>query len=245
MIKYLKEFLKYKIIKEIIENELSDYNKKILNNEPEKKKVDEHKEESYWGALIDIGLQLYSVEWQRVGNMQQSSSIISAIIIIVYSTIVVLITNNIDGLNKYKEIFYTLIILNTVFLVTSFFYFFKLLKPKNIDGLNTPLNINKEIPTEDKLLDKLMQLNIYLDKSIGNISDFIKTKYHIFIKCFLFSIFTLCLQFCLLAFLFLLKQSIEFNCWIYIIGVAFFIIISLINLVRYYKNFLKEFSITK
>ena len=184
-------------------------------SEEDKTKIQETA--SFWGSLVDVGLNEYQVEWQRISSMQQSAGILVAAIAIIYSAVFLFFSlsfeNDLIGNNQFlaKLIFPTLF-LDIFFTIITTVYLFHVIWPKKVIGMPSPLSLDKQISKGD-LRQKLFELLTTLDKPINEIHEHVERKQAYYNKGLIACVASFILTALLFVFLFVDKafQNIIVN----------------------------------
>ena len=211
-------------------------NKDIQNYQIDKKK-DEEKVIS--GTLIDVGLSEYQVEWQRIGNMQQSSSILKALIAIVYSVIVIFLnkdySENIDTIKYFNQIVLHSFVIDTIFLILSFIFFILLLIPANIRCLSTPLDIFNNFKL-NTLYERFFEILNILDNSLINLNAHLYKKFLKYTLSLWFCSITLAVQIIFITDIIVFKLVNGFYIlYYYIVIVLIILSLSILFIIKYFK----------
>ncbi|MBN1215569.1 MAG: hypothetical protein JXA99_08995 [Candidatus Lokiarchaeota archaeon] len=224
----MKKLFKYFITFHTINKLIKEDKEQHINNkyfDIQKYQVDKEKDEEkvIAGTLIDVGLSEYEVEWQRIGNMQQSSSILVALIAIIYSVVITFLTMNqpetLYQLTFFNKIIYPTIIIKTIFLIPSLFLFLLLLIPGDIISLNTPLNIYNNFKLKS-LYERSFEILNVLDKSLIDLNNYVSSKILKYTLCLGFSSITLSIQVILISAYVISKLGYDINLISYYIAIV-------------------------
>ena len=124
-------------------------------NEQEKEKelksrVDVHA----MSTVLDLAYSQYSVQWQKIGNMQTSAGSILTVLSIIISIMLGIISQIekpkelLQSLGVFKYSFYISFVFAFVYLAISAFFVYGIIKPKGLDILKLPLEIKERISQE-------------------------------------------------------------------------------------------------
>jgi len=210
----------------------------VKGDSKDAKKKDE--EMTLLAGLVDIGLTEYEIEWQRIATMQQSASILIGIIAIVYSAnFIFLPTDTFFSENVFNYVVRPTVILNTLSIVISLFYFLKLILPRHYIGLNTPINIYKDLKT-NSLFERLYELIHIIGIPLKNINNNLNLKHEDYFNCLRYSFYTLLIQLVLIGSIFAYNFFNDINICIYYVLLSF---ISLIYFIFFHKQNVKGVDI--
>lgn len=111
------------------------YKKKELKNELEAHSM---------ATVLDLAYTQYSVQWQKIGNMQTSAGSILTVLSLIVSLMIGIISQISDTsnlLNKlwiFKYSLYITFIFSVIYLIISAFFVYGILKPKKLEILKYP-----------------------------------------------------------------------------------------------------------
>lgn len=164
---------------------------------------------TFWGSLVDVGLNEYQVEWQRISSMQQSAGILVAALAIIYSAMFLFFSlsfeNNFLITNQFiANIIFPTFSLDIFFTIITTFYLFHVIWPKKVIGMPSPLNIDKQI-SEGDLMQKIFELLTVLDKPINEIHKHVEGKQRYYSKGLIACVTSFILTAFLIVFLFIDK----------------------------------------
>ncbi len=137
----------------------------------------------FWGMLADIAMGQYGIEWQRLGNMQQSAGVLVAAIALIYSGLIFLMQSLITtplGSNPIidEESFVTLLV-TLLFFTISIFYLFAVLWPKSFKTIAPPLKIDDAFKRDQDLTSlstRVFALLSLLNQPIITIDSLVQKK---------------------------------------------------------------------
>ncbi len=131
-------------------------------------------------SLTDVGLSCYQVQWQRVGNMQQSAGVLMTAIAILYSAMFIFIGYFIDK-NIFKDniqlsqIIVPTFIINMIFLLLTTVFLFRVIWPCKVKGIPTPDEIQKK--NEETIIETMIPfLNKLISGAITNVNRHVELK---------------------------------------------------------------------
>lgn len=135
---------------------------------------------AFLGALLDSANTQYQVEWQRIGNMQQSAGALVAAMAIAYSVLLAFIIlppdspfiKDLDYLNK---VVLPGCFVGLFFLSLTTVFFFRVIWPKDIRGLPPPMKLGEQI-AEDQLWKNLSDLVRRTNGPIMDLHNLVQTK---------------------------------------------------------------------
>ena len=156
----------------------------------------------------------YSIQWQRIGNMQSSASSILTVISII-ATLMIGVISQIDDINKllvslkiFSYSFYISFIFSFLYLFIAAYFVFKVLKPKYVEILLYPTNLqevlinescsllesNEDNPNNIALTADTLMLS-KVDEEINNIHNTVEENQKNYKKCVVSSFLSLTASF--------------------------------------------------
>lgn len=170
-----------------------------------KSRVDAHA----MATVLDLAYSQYSVQWQKIGNMQTSAGSILTVLSIIISIMLGIISQIdkpkelLQSFGVFKYSFYISFIFSFVYLAISAFFVYGIIKPKDLDILKLPLEIKERISKEvidtitaDSLeIEKCYEVETYmmlkLNEEIENIHKLLEANQKRYGQCLLSSFFSL------------------------------------------------------
>jgi hypothetical protein len=146
-------------------------------------KEDEHQSKdtvTTFGAILDSAYTQYQVEWQRIGNMQQSAGALVSAMAIIYSALSIVILLPSDSPCLKDTQYFNLILLpayftDLLFLLITTFFFFMVIWPKDVKAITSPMAIANQLK-EKQLWQNLADLIRDHDESIRNLHELVQSK---------------------------------------------------------------------
>jgi hypothetical protein len=135
---------------------------------------------AFLGALVDSAHTQYQVEWQRIGNMQQSAGALVAAMAIAYSALLAFIIlpadspfiKDVDYLNK---VILPGCFVGLFFLSLTTYFFFRVIWPKDVKGLPPPTKLAEQL-ADDQLWKNLSDLIRRTNGSITDLDKLVQSK---------------------------------------------------------------------
>ncbi len=158
-------------------------NDKIEENNEKLNKIQTMEKTQFWGNLSDVGLVLYQVEWQRIGNMQSSAGVLMTAITIIYSAIFLFfsISGSVTNNKIIADIVIPAFCINAIFISITTYYLFKVIWPKKVKGIPSPITIEKQFE-QGQLGQKIYELVKMMDIPINELHQHIQEKQRYFSK---------------------------------------------------------------
>ena len=160
-------------------------------------------------TVLDLAYTQYSVQWQKIGNMQTSAGAILTVLSLIVSIMIGIIsqiTNPVELLNQlgvFKYSFYISFIFTIVYLTISAFFVYGILKPKKLDILKYPSEMNQlisqniieQLNENDTDTQKCFEIDanmmLHLNEEIQNVHNILQENQKRYSKCILASFFSL------------------------------------------------------
>ncbi len=157
-------------------------------------------------TVLDFAYAQYSVQWQKIGNMQSSASSILTVISIIASLMVGVISQISDvnlllsSLGSFSYSFYLAFLFAFIYLFIAGYFVFSVIKPKSVDVVKYPVKLQEILISETQyaddgnhdiplIVDSTMLLKV--NEEIVNIHDVVEKNQKNYNKCLVSSFFSL------------------------------------------------------
>jgi magnesium-transporting ATPase (P-type) len=166
--------------------------------------------------ILDLAYSQFPLQWQRLGNMQQSASSLLTLISIISALMIGIISQIteiemlINSLKKFRYSFYVSLIFSFIYLIIALIFMFFLLKPKITSKLKNPKFQLEQLREEtekdlEKTNDKISTIGyanssliLTINKEIIELEEIIDKNHCYYWKCLISSIFSLMSSFIVL-----------------------------------------------
>lgn len=166
--------------------------------------------------ILDLAYSQFPLQWQRLGNMQQSASSLLTLISII-SALMIGIISQINDIGKlisflgvFKYSFYVSLVFSFLYLVIALIFMFFLLKPKITRKLKNPVyqlvqlknEAEQELEKSDNKISTIGYANssliVTINEKISEVEEIIDNNHFYYWKCLIASIFSLISSFIVL-----------------------------------------------
>ena len=205
-------------------------------------------------TVLDLAYTQYSVQWQKIGNMQTSAGSILTVLSLIVSLMIGIISqvSSPDELLKKLGIFkyslYISFVFAIIYLLISAFFVYGIMKPKKLDILKYPANMKElisqgiieQVAEDDDDTQKYFEIDtnmmLNLNEEIEEIHKMLIKNQANYSRCILASFFSLFS--CIIALLHVIPNLFRNNSfYITIVGIlGYFSIIGIIIII-FKRNF--------
>ena len=172
--------------------------------------ADKNKLEAHsMATVLDLAYAQYSVQWQKIGNMQTSAGSILTVLSLIVSLMIGIISQIsqpgalLNKLGVFKYSLYISFVFTIIYLTISAFYVYGILKPKKLDVLKYPSEMHQlisksiidQLKANDTDIQKCYEIDtnmmFHLNEEIENVHDILQKNQKRYSKCILASFFSL------------------------------------------------------
>ncbi|EPF25736.1 hypothetical protein HMPREF1221_01727 [Treponema socranskii subsp. paredis ATCC 35535] len=187
-------------------------------------------------TVLDLAYTQYSVQWQKIGNMQTSAGSILTVLSLIVSLMIGIISQIsnteklLNELGIFKYSLYISFVFAIIYLIISAFFVYGIMKPKKLDILKYPASMKDliskdiidQISNSDNEIQKCFEIDtkmmLNLNEEIEGIHNILSKNQANYSKCILASFFSLFS--CIMALLHVIIELFKNNTfYISIIGI--------------------------